>query len=86
MTEAAYNDMTETYMRSGRYDSKGREIGYIVGLNNNGTNFAAWVQNARRLNGEWKEYGVQQRSKAFSSQDAATRWAFQTANERISKL
>jgi len=86
MTEAAYNDMTETYMRSGRHDSKGREIGYIVGLNNNGTTFAAWVQNARRANGEWKEYGVQQRSKAFSSQDAATRWAFQTANERISKL
>ena len=86
MTEAAYNDMTETYMRSVRYDSKGREIGYIVGLNNNGTTFAAWVQNARRVNGEWKEYGVQQRSKAFSSQDAATRWAFQTANERISKL
>jgi hypothetical protein len=50
------------------------------------TTFAAWVQNARRLNGEWKEYGVQQRSKAFSSQDAATRWAYQTANERISKL
>lgn len=86
MNEAAYNDMTETYMRSGRYDSKGREIGYIVGLNNNGATFAAWVQNARRVNGEWKEYGAQQRSKKFSNQDAATRWAFQTANERISKL
>ena len=86
MTEAAYNDMTETYIGTGRKDSKGREIGWIVGLNNNGTTFAAWVQNARRVNGEWKEYGVQQRSKAFSSQDAATRWAFKTANERISKL
>lgn len=86
MTESAYNDMTETYIRSGRHDSKNREIGYIVGLNNNGKTFAAWVQNARRVNGEWKEFGVQQRSKEFSSQDAATRWAYQTANERISKL
>jgi hypothetical protein len=86
MTEAAYNDMTETHMRSGRHDGKGREIGYIVGLNNNGTTFAAWVQNARRVNGEWQEFGVRQQSKKFSSQDAATRWAYKTANERISKL
>jgi hypothetical protein len=86
MTESAYNDMTETYIRSGRHDSKNREIGYIVGLNNNGKTFAAWVQNARHVNGEWKEFGVQQRSKEFSSQDAATRWAYQTAKERISKL
>jgi hypothetical protein len=86
MNEAAYNDMTETYMRSGRYDSKNREIGYIVGLNNNGTTFAAWVQNARRVNGEWKEFGVQQRSKSFDSQEAATRWAYATAHERIAKL
>ena len=86
MTEALYNDLTETYIRSGRYDSKNREIGYIVGLNNNGTTFAAWVQNARRVNGEWKEFGATQRSKAFNSQEAATRWAYQTANDRIANL
>ena len=86
MTAAAYDDMTETYIGTGRKDSKGREIGWIVGLNNNGTTFAAWVQNARRVNGEWKEFGVQQRSKSFDSQDAATRWAYATAHERVAKL
>jgi len=86
MSEAAFNDMTETYLRSGRYDNKGREIGFIVGLNNNGSTFAAWVQNARRVGDEWKEFGVRQRSKMFSSQDAATSWAYSTAHQRIANL
>jgi hypothetical protein len=86
MIETPFNDMTETYLRSGRYDSKGREIGFIVGLNNNGSAFAAWVQNARRIGNEWKEFGVQQRSKMFSSQDAATNWAYSTARKRIANL
>lgn len=77
----------ENYMRSGRYDSKGREIGYIVGLRDDGVNFYAWVQNARRVSGgEWKDFGVIQRSKCFKSQALATRWAYATANERIAKL
>lgn len=86
MEEAKYNDLSETYLRSGRWDKKGREIGYVVGLNNNGITFAAWVQNARRVNGEWKEFGVMQQSKTFASQEAATKWAYQTAKERIAKL
>ena len=79
-------EITESYVRSGRYDSKDREIGYIVGLRDDGTNFYAWVQNARRVDGQWKEFGVQQRSKRFPTQDEATRWAYATAQERISKL
>lgn len=81
-----YGEITESYVRSGRYDSKGREIGYIVGLRDNGVEFAAWVQNARRVNGKWLEFGVQQRSKSFTSQSAATAWAFATAQTRIAKL
>jgi hypothetical protein len=82
MVEPTYNDMTETYIGTGCKDSKGREIGYIVGLNNNGINFAAWVQNARKVNGEWKEFGVQQRSRSFPSQAFATSWAYATASVR----
>ena len=81
-----YGEVFEAYVRSGRYDSKGREIGYIVGFRDNGTDFRAYVQNARRVNGEWKEFGVQQRSKSFRSQAAATTWAYATADERISKI
>ena len=81
-----YGDLVQSFIRSGRYDSKAREIGYIVGLRDNGTDFRAYVQNARRINGEWVEFGVRQRSKSFTSQAAASRWAYQTAQERISKL
>lgn len=81
-----FNNYFEDYIRSGRYDSKGREIGFIVGLNDNGEQFAAWVQNARRVNGEWQDFGVRQRSKMFKTQETATKWAYQTAQERISKI
>jgi len=83
---ADYGDITQSYLRSGREDSKGREIGFIVGFRDNGEDFRAYVQNARRIKSEWKDFGVQQRSKSFSNQDAATRWAYATANERIAKL
>ena len=81
-----YGEVFESYLRSGQYDSKNREIGYIVGFCNNGTDFRAYVQNARRVNDDWKEFGVPQRSKSFSSQESATKWAYSTAKERISKL
>ena len=81
-----YGEVFETHVRSGRYDSKNREIGYIVGFRDNGTDFRAYVQNARRVNGEWIEFGVQQRSKSFNSQESAKTWAYATAHERISKL
>jgi hypothetical protein len=81
-----YGDITQSYIRSGRFDSKNREIGYIVVFRDNGVDFRAYVQNARRVDGEWAEFGVKQRSKSFDSQAAATRWAYATANERIAKL
>lgn len=81
-----YGEIFQTYARSGRYDSKNREIGYIIAFRDNGVDFRAYVQNARRINGEWVEFGVRQRSKSFSSPVAATNWAYATAQERISKL
>lgn len=86
MTTTEYNDITESYIRSGRTDSKGREIGYIVALVDNGTDFRALVQNARRVNGKWVEFGVKQRSKSFSSQASATSWAYATAHARIAMI
>lgn len=81
-----YNNRFETYMDSGRVDQKGRPIGYIVGFNDNGTDFRAWVQNARKVNGEWVDFGVIQRSKGFASQESATEWAYSTAKSRIAGL
>lgn len=83
---AEYGDVFENHLRSGRYDSKGREIGFIVGFRDNGTDFRAYVQNARRINGEFVEFGVRQRSKSFKTKEAANRWAYATANDRIAKL
>lgn len=82
-----FGDMFETFMGSGKFDAKGREIGWTVGFRDNGTDFHAWVQNARRLkNGEFHDFGVAQRSKKFDSQEAANRWAYATAKARIAKL
>lgn len=76
----------ETFLTAGQVDSKGREIGYIVGMNDNGSDFRAWVQNARRVNGEFSDFGVMQRSKGFTSKEAARHWAYATAKQRIAKL
>ena len=81
-----YGEITETYMNSGIRDNKGREIGFIVSFRDNGTDFRAYVQNARRINGEWKDFGVLQRSLSFTNQATATLWAYSTARERIAKL
>lgn len=82
----SYGNITQVFVRSGRYDSKNREIGYIVGFRDDGTDFRAYVQNARRVAGEWQEFGATQRSKSFKSQVAATTWAYTTANARIAKI
>jgi hypothetical protein len=79
-------EIYQNFLRTGRYDNKGREIGYVVGLRDDGTNFYAWVQNTRRIDGEWEEFGAQQHSKCFASQSAATNWAYATAKQRIAKL
>ena len=81
-----YGDVFEAHLGSNVYDNKNREIGYTVGFCNNGIDFRAYVQNARRIAGEWKDFGVIQRSKSFSSQQAATAWGYKTAKERIAKL
>lgn len=81
-----YGEIIETYMNSEKIDSKGREIGFIVGFRDNGTDFRAYVQNARREFGVWKDFGTQQRSKSFANQPSATLWAYATARERIAKL
>ena len=81
-----FTNHLETWIGSGKHDSKGREIGYIVGLSDNGTEYAAWVQNGRATAHEFKDFGVTQRSRNFTSQEAATRWAYSTAKERIAKL
>ena len=81
-----YGEITQTYMNSGVRDSQGREIGYIVAFRDNGTDFRAYVQNARREFGVWKDFGAQQRSKSFKDQASATLWAYATARQRIAKL
>jgi hypothetical protein len=81
-----WNNSVEVWLGSGKFDAKQREIGYIVGLNDNGTEFAAWVQNGRMIGRDFKDFGVTQRSKTFSSQQEATSWAYKTAKERIANL
>jgi hypothetical protein len=83
-TTAELGPIYETFIHANKLDSKGRHIGYVVGLRDNGTDFYAWVQNARYVgNGEWVEFGVQQRSRRFDSLQAANAWAYATARERI---
>jgi len=81
-----WNNSLEVWLGSGKFDAKQREVGYIVGLNDNGTEFAAWVQNGRMIGRDFKDFGVTQRSKTFASQQEATSWAYKTAKERIANL
>ena len=84
--QTTYSNPIANFLTTGKKDSKGREIGYVVVFCDNGTDFRTYVQNTRRVNDEWQEFGVQQRSKSFASQDAATLWAYKTAKERIAKV
>ena len=86
MVAAEYGEITQTFMGTGRSDDKGREIGFIIGFRDNGADFRAYVQNARRIAGEWKDFGVMQRSKSFPSQSLATAWAYATAQVRRQKV
>lgn len=85
-----FGEAFETFVSAGAFDAKGREIGFIVGFNDDGANdFRAWVQAARRvggLSGDFSDHGVRQRSKGFSSAEEANRWAYATARERIAKV
>ena len=81
-----YGEIFKNFIGTGVKDQKGREIGYAVVFRDNGTDFRAYVQNTRLIKGEWEEFGVKQRSKSFSSQTAATNWAYSTAKERVAKV
>lgn len=86
-TTAELGEIFETFIGAGKFDSKGREIGWTVGLRDNGADFHAWVQSARRpKNGDFHDFGVPQRSVKFDSQAAARSWAYATAKARIAKL
>lgn len=85
-TTTQFGDIFETHLPTGKRDSKGRMIGFIVGFRDNGTEFFAWVQNARLVNGEWADYGVRQRSRSFPAQHFATTWAYAAARVRIAKI
>jgi hypothetical protein len=84
--EQAYGDIFLNFLSTGKTDSKAREIGFIVCFRDNGEDFRAYVQNARRVNGEWVDFGVRQRSRSFPSQRLATCWAYATAQVRIHKV
>jgi len=86
-TAPALGEIFETFMDSGKVDKQGRHIGFTVGLRDNGVDFYAWVQAARKAPGkEAKDFGPVQRSKLFSTATAANTWAYSTARERIAKL
>lgn len=86
MNTQAYGERFETAIESSKFDYKGRKIGYLVILVDNGIDFRACVQNARLIKNEWVAFGATQGSKKFSSQEFATAWAYSTAKERIAKL
>lgn len=86
MTEWTADNMTEVWVSANKFDAKGREIGYIVGFNTNGVDWAAWVQNGRKDKTCFKDFGAAQRSKMFATLEQANRWAYATAKERIAKL
>lgn len=77
----------ETTLASGKFDTKGREIGFTVKFGENGGKVYAWVQKAIRVDQyEFKDWGATQRGKGFDTQEAATRWAYATAKQRIASL
>jgi hypothetical protein len=81
-----YGEIFQNFIGTGVKDQKGREIGYVVVFRDNGTDYRAYVQNARLVDGEWQEFGVKQRSKSFPSQDLANAWAYATASVRRHKV
>lgn len=86
--QQTFGEPLETFVGAAKYDSKGREIGFIVGLNDDGAgDFRAWVQSARKpRGGDFAQFGVPQRSKGFATQESATNWAYSTARARIAAL
>lgn len=77
-------DSFETFLPQG-IDSKGRKIGYVVGLRETDEGQCyAWVQKSISTKDSWKDFGPVQRSKLFPSLDSAKAWAYKTAKDRAS--
>ena len=81
-----YGEIYQAFIGSKKIDRKGREIGFAVTFRDNGSDFRCYVQSARRVAGEWQEFGVPQRSRSFASQQDATRWGYATASDRLAKV
>lgn len=84
------DNIFQAWNGSRRLDDKGREIGYIVGMNDSldGKQFAAWVQKGRRdiKTGEFFEFGPHQRAKYFETKQEAKAWAYATCRERLAAV
>lgn len=82
------SEIFEHHEPAGKNDDKGRQIWFIRGHRKNEVTGEcyAWVQNARRVKGEVKEFGVPQRSKLFPSVATALVWSKATVADRVSKL
>lgn len=80
------DDAFETFIRTG-IDSKGRTVGYVVGLREVLTTGEcyAWVQYSVSAEDGWKDFGPVQRSRKFATLEAAKTWAYATAKERSVK-
>lgn len=72
----------EVVTQSGKFDSKGRSIDFILGTNVVDGQVYGWVQAAR----DGKEFGTVQRSKPYPSITAAQMANKKIAAERIAKL
>lgn len=86
MNAQAYGERFETALASSKFDSKGRQIGYLVIFIDNGSEFRACVQNARLVGNDWIAFGATQSSRRFANQQEATNWAYSTAKIRIANL
>lgn len=81
-----YGAIFKNFLGTSVLDKKGREIGYVVVFRDNGEDFRAYVQNTRLIKGDWKEFGVAQRSRSFPSHELASAWAYATASVRRHKV
>lgn len=76
-----YGEVTKEQHETGRVDSKGRKVGYVVVYRDNGTDFRCYVQNTR----DSKEFGVLQYSESFTSAAAAKAYGAATLAKRLAK-
>lgn len=78
---AVYGEITKVHTDTGRFDSKGRKIGFVAVYRDNGEDFRCYVQSTR--NGA--EFGVPQRSKSFKTPEAAKAYGVREVAKRAAK-